>query len=154
MDNKDTKKVKEDIAKKLRLSDKTLWNESSEEQRQQAVETYYNIGNIEETGLSEYIQRHRDTVRNSYSIIVSAIIGALGGNIANMISKGIDEKGAWPSKGEIFILFIFVIVIIALLKVARDVQISNFKEDKVLHRLLSMQNKTQTTKPEDNVQKE
>lgn len=130
-------KVKGDIAKRLRESNRTLWGTINEEDRSAIVNEYYNSFDINKVGLSLVLEHNRNVRISLATLLMGLMLGLLGALVANVIQKYIPNALIYDAVIVLgFIAFLWWFI--------RDIEKTSaelLKEDKVLEYLLKLVNK-------------
>ena len=142
--NKYEKEAKNDITKRLKLSDNVTWNSLSEKQKEAVVNKYYHWNDIENIGLNKILETNLDTRKNFALLFLGASFGIAANIIVSILFRHLNSN-----------LFDFSFLIFAfggLFLIMKEIQKTTFedlKNNKVLNYLLNMveqDNKADTEK--------
>lgn len=90
--DQETQQIRQDISKRLRLSNKELWNSLSENERNAVIDEYYNIYDIEKIGIHQVLEHNRNLRLNFATLVMGAILGLLGALVVDAIQDYIPNS--------------------------------------------------------------
>lgn len=129
--DKDEKIHRENIAKRLKLSNKKLWGELKPEQRTAIVDKYYHIFDIENMTLKEIAHDNYDVRKNMALLILGALFGVFGGLFIESISRYLPDSGFF----DVFIITGFFTFMAFFSHFIDKLGAENFRQNKVLAHL-------------------
>lgn len=124
---------KDDITKRLKLSDNVTWDLLSEKQKEDVVNKYYHWNDIENIGLNKVLETNLDTRKNFGFLFLGASFGLAANIIVSILFRHLNNN-----------LFDFSFLILAfggLFLIMKEIQKTTFedlKNNKVLNYLLNM----------------
>lgn len=135
--DKEEKEIKNDIARRLRLSDVPLWNSLSREEQNRVVEKYYSINDLKNVGIHKVLEENRNIRRNLGSILIGLLLGLFGGVVSDIGIKYIPDNG-WL---HFFIIVAFFALLAMFIRLIEQTSVDHLKEDSVLKYLVTLQEK-------------
>jgi len=106
--DKQEKETKKDISKRLKFSDKNLWDSLSSEQRNTIVDEYYHSRDIEKIGLAGVLENNRQIRKDIGLMFLGISFGLFSSIFINVVSKYFPQNN-WAFDLLISIGFIIII---------------------------------------------
>lgn len=126
--NKERIRIKKDIAKRLRSSDKVLWETLSAEKQERVVDMYFNTNSIENVGIHKVLEENRNISRTLATLLLGVLLGAFGGAVANIALKYLPQSGYF----DLFIVIVFFIILFMFIRMIERINVDSLREDSVL----------------------
>lgn len=126
--NKERIRIKKDIAKGLRSSDKVLWETLSAEKQERVVDMYFNTNSIENVGIHKVLEENRNISRTLATLLLGVLLGAFGGAVANIALKYTPQSGYF----DLFIVIVFFIILFMFVRMIERMNVDSLREDSVL----------------------
>ncbi len=130
--NKEEKEIKDDIARRLRLSDEILWDSLPDDMKSWSVDKYYTMGSIKNVGVHKVLEDNRDIRRNLGSILIGLMLGLFGGVTSDVVLKYLPKSGYF----DLFIVIVFLAILILFVRMIERASVDHLKEDHVLEYLV------------------
>lgn len=133
MNKNDEIAVKTDIRKRLRNSNKELWESISDNEREGVVDEYYHQWDIEKIGLSGILRESREQ-RKTLSMLGVGVFFGIMGNFATDIFLKYFPRGSYLFD-IVFVLF-FVVFFVYFFREINKLDSENLGKDRVLEHLI------------------
>lgn len=130
--NTEEKELKENITKRLKGSNKSLWNSLSPEKQEFVVSKYYDLTSVESVGITSVLEDDRSIRRNIGGIVVGLLLGLFGGITSNVLLKYLPDSIGF----DVFAIVMFVILFTMLIRMIDQISIDRLKSDRILEYLL------------------
>jgi len=129
--------AKKFIGRRLKLSNKNLWNNLSKDKQRDIIDKYYHFFDIKNRGLFPVLNDIRNTRQALYFLISGVIFGILGSLVASIIYKFLNPSYLM----DFFILIIFIIFLFYLDRKIERLSSEEFNEYRVLEYLIKLVDK-------------
>ncbi len=131
---KDIAWAKKDIAKRLRWSNKILWESLSEDERNLIVDKYYHSSDIENIGIHQALEANRNISRQLILLLVGTMFGVLAGIFANIIQKYFPQSFSF----DIFFVIVFITCTVFLFRSINQLSSDRLREDRALEYFVNL----------------
>lgn len=125
---------KKDIAKRLMMSNKKLWNSLLKEKQISVVNKYYDVFSIESMGIQGVLERNADLRKQMGFLFMGTLLGILGGMLSSVLIEIIPENIIF----KVSIIVGFFVFLYFLFQNINKFSAENLGEDMVLEHLLKM----------------
>lgn len=143
--NKEEQDSKKDIAKRLEMSNKKLWDSLSYEEKNNIINEYYDSLDISHIGISGVLGNIRDTSRDLILIIMGLLLGFWGSLVNNIFAKYLPEGYFFD---VLFVIF-FICIIFFFFRETRKLNVEQIRSYKVLDHFVKLERKKQEEKLKD-----
>lgn len=143
--DKDTRAVRKDIARELCKSNKELWKNLSEGEREAVIDEFGDILSPDRISLASVIEDYWLVRRMIGGTVLGVLLGFSGALAAAAVAKYLPSS---IIADLVFIGFFIFLLWLTLHEVAK-LNVFNLKRDKILERLVEMLRKSKTDLPRE-----
>ncbi|MCK9273224.1 NUDIX domain-containing protein [Candidatus Gracilibacteria bacterium] len=129
--NKEEYEIKKEIEKRLKCSNKSLWNSLSKEKQDFVVNKYYDANSIENVGILKVLEDNRGLRMNLISIFIGLSLGLFGNAAYDVVLKYLPN-GVFDAP----ILMGFVVILFLSIREINKIAAEHLGNNKVLEYLL------------------
>jgi len=130
--NKPEKEVKRDISDRLRLSNKELWDELTQDEKDSVIKRYYSSNSIERVGLDKVLDDNREIRRGLGYTGLGTVLGLFGGAASTVLMKHAPDSKVF----DVFIVLSFIAFLVWFTRMINKMSVDGLKEEKVLEHLV------------------
>lgn len=132
---KEIKKDKKFIEKRLRSSNKKRWNTLTSEEREAVVNKYYDLRSIERLGIDKILDDNRNLRSNFVFLVIGVVLGVFGNVLASIWMQYLPKD----LLHEIIMVVVIVIFLVwGVPRLGDILSADHLRQDDVLEHLLRL----------------